>query len=569
VTEHHVPSSANLVLNRLGGANSVTIWSWLVTLPFALTVMSGLQYVRAGESSWGPVLVAAVAHIGTGFLLLVARGAIQVVAPRRRPAVALLMFALIGFARPFLLLWSAELLHVGVVVGDLWSRIAINVLVCVTVFSLIALVVDLVHEDRIVFARLRAVQRAAGAEADAGRRRIQELRESRTTSVLDAIEGGVREIEQPGLERSRASALLRSLANDVVRPLSHELYDIDELAPRSDDPDPDGQPWTSQWIAGVAGAMRAAPSLFTAVLFILLVLPYALAVYGVVVTAGQTAMALVLLVAGNRAVSALASRAPSGARRFLTLAVGYVVTGGLLVAESLVLLTTFGFTVRFVWFQGLLYPVIALAIAFITSLSARLDADQAELEQSIVESVESASRVRAAYDHERKRLAHLLHTTVQSDLIATALSLRADASVDASTAVRASVERIHRALDSDATERPSARDRLEAVIETWRSAMPLEARIDERAWPSLADQPRCQAVIDVVSEGLANAVRHGDGSPVDLAIEPEGDGVRIIVTSGGRVRAGRAGIGLRELATTGDTRLRQSATGVELAVSVP
>jgi hypothetical protein len=80
VTERHVPSSANLVLNRLGGVNSVTIWSWLVTLPFALTVMSGLQYVRAGESSWAPVLVAAVAHIGTGFLLLVARGAIEVVA---------------------------------------------------------------------------------------------------------------------------------------------------------------------------------------------------------------------------------------------------------------------------------------------------------------------------------------------------------------------------------------------------------------------------------------------------------------------------------------------------------
>jgi signal transduction histidine kinase len=569
VTERPAQSSANLVLNRLGGTNAVTIWTWVVTAPFAVTVMSGVQYVGSGESSWAAVLVAAVAHIGTGFLLLVARGAIELAPRRHRPPVALLTFAVIGAARPFLMLWSADLLDVNVTVGDLWSRVVINVLVCVTVFSLIALVVDLVHEDRIVFARLRAVQRAAAAATDAGRRHIQELRESRTTLVLDAIEGGLREIERPGLERSQASALLRSLANDVVRPLSHELYDVDEIAPPGADPDPDVQPWTRQWIVAVAGGMRAAPALFTAVLFALLVLPYALAVYELVLSLVQTAIALILVAGCNRVVAELALRASSGARRFATLVVGYVVTAGLLVVESLVLLTAFGFTVRFVWFQGVLYPVIALAIAFVTSLAARLDADQAELERSIVESVETASRVRSAYEHERKRLAHLLHTTVQSDLIATALALRADASVDASTAVRGAVERIHRALDANTSERPSARDRLEGVIDAWRSAMLLQARIDDGAWPSLADDPRCQAVIDVVSEGLANAVRHGDGSPVELVIEPEGDGVRIRVTSGGRVRAGRAGIGLRDLATTGETRLRQSAAGVELAVSIP
>lgn len=569
MSERRPPSSAALVLNRLGGTNAVTIWTWLVTAPFALTVMSGLQYLAPGESSWAAVLVAGVAHIGTGFLLLVARGAIELAGARQRVAVALITFALVGFARPFLLMWSASLLGVGTVPGDLWSRIVINVLVCVTVFSLIALVVDLVNEDHIVFARLRAVQRAAEAEADAGIQRIRELRESRTRVVLDALESGVRETERPGLERDRVSSLLRTLANDVVRPLSHELYDVDELAPSRELPDSDRRQWTRQWFASVVAGVRAAPALFTAVLFELLVFPYALSAGSPALAIVQTVIALALLTVCNRVVSGLASRASSAGRRSATLIVGYTVTGALLVAESLIVVTSFGFGVRFVWFQVFLYPVIALAVSFVVSLSAQLDHDQAELERSIVDNVESASRAQTAYEHERRRLAHLLHTTVQSDLIATALALRADPSVDASTALRAAVERIHQALDSDATDRPSARETLEGVIDAWRSAMPLYAHIDEGAWPALDDESRCQSVIDVVSEGLANAVRHGDGSPVELAIEPDGGGVRIRVMSGGNVGAGRSGIGLRDLAAAGETKLRQRATGVELAVTIP
>jgi signal transduction histidine kinase len=99
--------------------------------------------------------------------------------------------------------------------------------------------------------------------------------------------------------------------------------------------------------------------------------------------------------------------------------------------------------------------------------------------------------------------------------------------------------------------------------------MSVEARIDDAVWDSLADDARSEAVIDTISEGLANTVRHGDGSPVTLTISPEGAGVRVVVTSGGTVASARPGIGLRDLARAADVLLTERAGAVELAVSIP
>ena len=81
---------------------------------------------------------------------------------------------------------------------------------------------------------------------------------------------------------------------------------------------------------------------------------------------------------------------------------------------------------------------------------------------------------------------------------------------------------------------------------------------------------RASAVLDAVSEGLANAVRHGDGSLVSVELRTVGeDGVEVVIRSGGRLHSHGPGIGLKQLAEHGTVALREAAGRVELAVAIP
>jgi anti-sigma regulatory factor (Ser/Thr protein kinase) len=78
-------------------------------------------------------------------------------------------------------------------------------------------------------------------------------------------------------------------------------------------------------------------------------------------------------------------------------------------------------------------------------------------------------------------------------------------------------------------------------------------------------------VVDAISEGLANAVRHGDGTPVSLEVRPDRpSGVEVVVVSGGTLVSAQPGIGLRQLSEHGAVSLHESGAGrVELAVAIP
>ncbi|MFF1635385.1 hypothetical protein [Leifsonia sp. NPDC058248] len=562
------PSTLRL-LSRATGPSAITEWTWLVTAPFALTVMSGMQYVEITEPAGAIWMVAALGHVGVGILMLIAYFLIKPFRGAFRAPAVVTVFAAIGLVRPFLFLASAAILGYSVQVGDLGSRIAINVVVCVAGFSLIAISVDLVREHFGVLRRLRAVQRAAQADGENGRRRIETLRERAVDEVLARIDETVRPAIRPGLPASEASKLLRSIANDIVRPVSHDLFDSADDPTAATDAAELPRPRMRDWLAAALTGLQPAPAGLTAALFVALVIPYALGTYGPAVTAVHSVVGGALLYAGNRAVSALARRA-SGAAATIVIIVGYAVTGVVVALESTVLLAGLGLTTERLWFQAALYPVIACAVALVGSLSTRLGEDARELEESLQTSVATAARVRAAYDHERTGLASLLHSGVQADLIATALALSAGDDADAERTVREAVERVRTELEREHRDDPAPREQLARLVDSWSSAMPLEATIDDHVWGRLDDAVRCQVVVDAVSEGLANAVRHGDGSPVGLAIRPSiRDGVTVIVNSGGRLLRARPGIGLRDLSRHSEVILRERPGGVELAVSVP
>lgn len=547
---------------RVSGPSAITVWSWLITLPFAVTVMSGLQYVDGG-----PVEVLAVsglAHAILGGVLLAGAAVLRLVHGRSRPAVVFAIFAVVGALRPVLFLEAGGLLSIPVVSGDLAGRIGINIVSLVVALSLIAVGVDLVREHRGVFRRLRTARRASRLDVESASERLRRLRADTVDDVVAALEAAATSVATRPMEPTAAARLLRALAEDVVRPASHRVYAT---------PAPDAVVGVAgvgarEWSTSVLGGMRAAPPITTAALFSALVVPFGVLLFGAVSLLPVVVGFAVLLVA-NTVVARF--RLPHRAVPRLLLLLGvYGLVGVLLALSGETTLLLVGVRPESVWFEALTYPLIAVAVAFVGSLAVRTRLDQEELESALQSNVAAAARIRAEYERERASLARLLHAGVQSELIAGALSLTA--STGPSDAGARTAEIVGRARDAlrGANDEPGAAEQVRTLLDSWSSAIGLSARIGDGVWERLADASRTAAVVDAISEGLANAVRHGDGSPVALELRPAASGgVEVVVRSGGVLAASGAGIGLKQLSERGTVALRERSGRVELAVAIP
>lgn len=557
------------LIARATGPSAITWWTWLVTAPFALTVMSGLQYVANGP--WAVVAVASLQHAAVGGLLLCGSALLRITSARARPSVVLLIFALIGALRPLLFLASGAALGIPVRAGDLAGRIMINFVVTVTVFALIAVAVDLVRDHLGVYRRLRAARSASARDAEQAAERIGELRGSAVDDVLGQLETATEAAAEHGIQAQDAARLLRALAEEVVRPASHRLYEDEDAQP--DAAAGDARVSNRDWVVSVLGGMRAAPPLLLALLYAALVTPFAIQQYGIVVSLLPLLSGLLVVWLAN-AVLARLVEVTVRRWRLLVLVTGYLLIGVLLSATSDLVVRAMGHDPRLVWFESATYGVIAIGVALVASLSARVRQDQSELEAALQANIQSAARMRADYEHERASLARLLHSGVQAELIAAALALGAARGgrpeEDASAELRAVVQRIRAELLAPPAE-PDAADRVAALVESWRSAIPLRTTIGDGVWDRLREPARASAVVDAISEGLANAVRHGDGTPVSLEVRPDRpSGVEVVVTSGGALASAQPGIGLRQLSERGAVTLHESGAGrVELAVAIP
>ena len=551
-------------VDRATGPSALSWWSWLVTLPFALTVMSGLQYISGGP--WAIAAVGALEHAAVGATMLAGWAVLRATPQRVRVPVVFLVFAVIGVLRPLLFLAAGWVLGVPVAAGDLVGRIFINVVTTITTLSLIAAAVDLVRDHIGVYRRLRAAQRASARDAERTVARIAELRSSVLETVLAQLDDAAAAAAAHGLRPADAALLLRGLAQEVVRPASHRLYS-GAVAP-AEETVTDGPVRVRVWVASVLLGMRPAPALPLAVLFAVLVTPFGIAQYGLLFCLTPIACGFALVWAGNLAVRWILGRVPA-VLRAATLLTGYFVIGVLLSLTTKLIVEALGGDPVLVWVEVITYPSIAFGAALVTSLSARVRRDQAALEAALQANVLEAADGRSALDHEREGLARLLHSGVQSELIAAALSLGAGSGEDASDGVREVVSNIRAELSTARTE-PDAAERIGALVESWGSAIPLRPSFGDGIWERLRRPGRAEAVVDAISEGLANAVRHGDGSEVTLAVRATADGgVSVVVVSGGALSTAAPGIGLRQLAERGDVALREIDGRVELAVAIP
>lgn len=520
---------------QIGGSNALTIWTWLITLP--LTVMVSSVYFEPptlGQVvTWTAVLV--LIQVALGLLMLLARVTVLPKGARRpRPATALAVFAGLGFARAELLTFTQERLGLGSI--DDIERLVFNVAAALVVYSVIAVVVDEFKSDAAIVRRLAAAQSTLNA-----------LREQETTSLLETDAQILREVEA-AVERELASegvdgARIREISESVVRGVSHEL--VQPSSPEALVAQRSHPRWET--LATVVQRMRVPPPLAV-------VIPIHVAAFGSLAVRFGATFALWNAVLGSitTIVGLWLMRRylplPGAALPRLTV----LVAGIALVGAVAVPVNSWVMTELFVPFAIPILPtaVAIVGIALIVSMGIAVAEGRADrraaMTQAVADEVQETARIQELIDERRRAAARFLHGSVQNELVAA--SLRGDSAEQ----VRSTMESLFSSYVSGESE-GKTRESLEGLLGSWSAVLEVTSSVDENVWSAMANDPsRGKLLVDVVSEGLTNAVRHSSDRIVDVRVRAEGGGVVVRVSSLGLPSPGSvAGIGLADLRERG------------------
>ena len=346
-------------------------------------------------------------------------------------------------------------------------------------------------------------------------------------------------------EWQSVSHLLRETAEDSVRPLSHRLWN--RAAPRLDAP-----PWWSLPI----NIVRHQP--FRPVLFVLIDVLGTLAAdiyqYGGIRGTVLVIAGLCWSIPGMLVANALLRRYPRHhAAIFLT---------GLILLQGAVVIRA---SLRDFWIPGtgsvtwIVSQAMAGAVVILVTsgFGAWRNREAAQLDnlRVLVEEEGEVARERSGQIAILARdTAQYLHGSLQTRLIGCSLAMeQASETGDVDSLHRALAEALT-ALDTS-TPPPvavgSLRDEVERKVHLWDGFCDFDVRLDE----SLADSTENAVVVGrVVEESVANAIRHGQASHVEVDVTCDADGrVQVsIIDNGIGAQGGVKGMGSAYLSMVSD-----------------
>ncbi|RVW07813.1 hypothetical protein EGT67_20515 [Prescottella agglutinans] len=557
---------------RVGGSAAVTRWSWILTAPFAVTVM-GSYYTARGPADWPTYFgVAVMVHLIMGVGLLIAW--LTVLRPNRtraQPAVAIAVFALLGATRPFLLDALIAVQGLPTDPRNMGVRLIINVTTGIVALSLIAILVDSVREHDAVMARLRAARAALDEQRRVDEEYLAGLGRRCADDLAARIDAALAHTDRVSVDAERDARLLRAISEDIVRPMSHALFDDATPPPEPTPPLP--ALTRRERLLGVLQAVRPAPLTLPALLYTVVILTFLLTSYGFRETVLQVSASLAVCVFGSWVVQRTAPRIPSAGRRVGVMALAYSAVAGVTAGVFWIILGGSGFPPAFVVPGVAFYPLAALAMCLIAAANEQREVEERQLADTLGDRSRRAAEVHGRVIGARRRLAHVLHSSVQGELVAAALAMRvAPAAVDVS--VGEIVDRLLREVargEQQPTERSDARAQITELIGMWSAAVPIRTDIDEQVWSLLSASPaRLEHAVDVLSEGFTNAIRHGRGGPLHMrmSVDPRTSLICIGIRSPGQVARDRGdGLGLATLSSrVGSADLVEEPGSVLLSV---
>lgn len=383
---------------------------------------------------------------------------------------------------------------------------------------------------------------------DASALRIEERQNDALERVQHRLDAELRDLSLDSAPS--AVAALESLAGDVVRPLSHSL--AREL-PEWDAQVPQEAPRVG-WLDVLRDPVPAVairPLVLPAALLVI-ALPAAALVYDTgtglaTVVAGLGALVVVLALGRFWLVRRPPRRAPLvWLAIVLVLAVAAVATSR---AASLVdrVDASAGAIPSLALF---VVPVFGLIIATASMIGARMRGITAELEATTSQLQWNLAHVNTQQWEQSGRLSRALHGPVQSMLHARLMRLRKELDADAVDSVnladlRRDLQEALTAALVPAAPRPVA-DVLSDVTETWEGVARIEWSLTPPSVAALEGDPLCtQAVTDLTTEAVSNAIRHGGATTVRVDIDvDEGELIRVRVVDDGAVpESGMPGLG--------------------------
>lgn len=535
--------------DRIGGPDAITWPGFWIT--YLLSLVGNLAAAGTVTASLGVrVLIVSVVQVAMFVPLVVLRFTLLRNPSRPRPWVAVAGFILAAPIR-------------GVGLGVLFATFApgsqplfvFRSLASIAVVTLPLLAVAVFMSTMRAHTRsLEALIRIQG-ELVKTKSRILEDVTNRNEEALNRVQERLR-AELIALDSVRGTdsvAELQRLATDVVRPMSHELT---QSLPSRTIPESDIADARVTW-REAAGQMIDRPPLqplLGAVFMLLLMMNAALTVYGLArgfsLALAVSVSVAVLSIAGNwllaRALPLLGPRAVLFAVGLVCALVGFVTS-----AASSIFLPQTQDSVMYIVGGGVYVTLIVLLSTVVTTILRRQRATEDMLLGSTERLRRQLVRLRQAQWLQRQGLSRALHGPVQAAV--TAAALRLDHAVRNGEAHTALLEDTRRSLRAtvdvlevvDANENSPA-VALARITGTWEGVCRVTSYIDGCAEQRLADDPIADTVIvDVMTEAVSNAVRHGGARHADVSITcVDGDLVRLVVRDDGRGQAGSSMPGL-------------------------
>jgi len=556
---------------RIGGPNAITIWSWLITLPLAILIsLSAVREIGMPLLPWLTLVIGV--QIGLIPPLLLIRATYLSARPRpSRPLIALVTFAVLGAMRQAALgaiAWgmgydaAVDLIAPWSVTGAIYGVVSLSV---------IAIVVDSSREHADTTDRLGELQASLDAVTVLESERLAELEADFLAEAEASVMNALAEVRRT--DALSASRSLREVAEAVVRPLSHKLADDQAWAPPA--VTAPAAPVASRRWGSVMAQMRPVAPLGPVLLLEGAGLPFMLTRVGVLealvnLGVGGTALFLATALVFRRWPQ---PRRP--ARRVLSFALAYVLCAAVACALVFACFAVLGWNASFLLVVIAIYPLLSLALSAATAIEAQRESIEDDMAGLVVRQAQVVDRLRVRVAAARRRISHALHSSVQAEIIASAISLaRTGDTRPAQEELDRLSDRVSTALRESTAETPSAgslRERIDEITLLWEGV--LDVRIDaaDDLWPALdADAHIQSAVVDVVAEALTNAVRHGRSAWARVSLTLTHAGLVVEVVSGGRLGASpRSGLGSRTIAEASSRwSLEDSADGVRLRVEI-
>ncbi len=345
--------------------------------------------------------------------------------------------------------------------------------------------------------------------------------------VLDRVRAQLEEV----LAVADPAPVLQRWSADVLRPLSHELA---AAMPHGEPPDAAPErvrplDVLRQAVLGVP-LMPAATSLTMAVLAVIPVFlafgwRVSILVTGLLVIGGT-----VLLKMAN-SLLLRAGTAPTGARAALAVTL-LVLTGVALGLVTEALLPGGDRTFLVLPSLALGFTVLGGGFAILRGLTTELRRTLDELQWVDADLTWRLARLGLVQWAQGARFARALHGPVQG-VVTVAIARLQEAPHDIDRILADMRLSLVRALEVDAGALPWS-DAVDSLMSAWSGFCDIEVEIPDDCRERLDRDPACRAIaLEILTEAVSNAVRHGHGSHVAAVIACEGDRATLVITDNG------------------------------------